>query len=251
MNQADFYKSFTFNIFKINRYHLTDNSKTPVPHHFFGCLIKGTAKIKAKNREINLRPGEIFYIPKGLKYQSQWFGENGKEVKFYSFGFKYLPSGKSFELQKISCSKKAQEFFNELCNHVPVTPKGVGALYSFFGEVEGDMVEADVSAVNPTVEKAMEFLRENPDMHVSRLARLCNVSESGIYLLFKRELNKTPNQVRLEFLCQRAVSLLTTTNKSVQEISDTLGFSSTSYFRKILKANSGKTPLQIRKESEF
>jgi len=88
-------------------------------------------------------------------------------------------------------------------------------------------------------------------MHVSRLARLCNVSESGIYLLFKRELNKTPNQVRLEILCQRAVSLLTTTNKSVQEISDTLGFSSTSYFRKILKANSGKTPLQIRKESEF
>jgi transcriptional regulator GlxA family with amidase domain len=45
--------------------------------------------------------------------------------------------------------------------------------------------------------------------------------------------------------------MLTTTNKSVQEISDILGFSSTSYFRKILKLYTDKTPLKIRKEAVF
>ncbi|MBE6762725.1 MAG: AraC family transcriptional regulator, partial [Ruminococcaceae bacterium] len=64
-------------------------------------------------------------------------------------------------------------------------------------------------------------------------------------------LDKTPNQFRNEILCEKAISLLTTTNKSVQEISDTLNFSSTSYFRKILKAHTGKTPLEIRKKSDF
>ena len=48
-----------------------------------------------------------------------------------------------------------------------------------------------------------------------------------------------------------AVNLLSTTNRPVQQISDAAGFSSTSYFRKLLRKYTGKTPLQIRKESLF
>ena len=46
-----------------------------------------------------------------------------------------------------------------------------------------------------------------------------------------------------------AGNLLTTTDASVQEISDRLGFSSGSYFRKVLRSYTGKTPGQIRKHA--
>jgi AraC-like DNA-binding protein len=96
-----------------------------------------------------------------------------------------------------------------------------------------------------------EDLRNNPNLKIPDIAKYCNISEPGIYSIFRRYLNKTPNEIKNEILCKNAVSLLTTTNKSVQEISDTLNFSSTSYFRKILREHTGKTPLEIRKEADF
>ena len=101
MNNTAFFKSFHFNIFRFEKYHLTDHTKIPVPRHYFGCLIKGTAKIRSAKTEIHLNPGEIIYIPKDLKYQSQWFAEDDKEVVFYSMGFEFSPINKLFVLQKI------------------------------------------------------------------------------------------------------------------------------------------------------
>ena len=50
-----------------------------------------------------------------------------------------------------------------------------------------------------------------------------------------------------EYDVEKAKQLLMTTNISVEEISRMLNFSSASYFRKILKKYSGKTPKEIRK----
>lgn len=198
-----------------------------------------------------MQPGEIFYIPKGLRYQSHWFGEDGNEVSFYSFGFEISPIDKPFVLQKIEPSQKATELFAQLCMDIPFAGKGIGTLYYFFEEVAAGMEAAQTPYTHPTVEKAIECITEDPNRKISETAALCNVSESGLYLLFKKYLRQTPNDIRLEVLTEKAVALLSTTNRSVQEISDTLGFSSTSYFRKILQARTGKTPLEIRKESLF
>ena len=251
MNNIDFFNEFSFNVYKFDKYHFTDNSKTPLPYHYFVSLIQGSGKIRYKNKEILLSPGEILYFPKGLKYQSHWFGNENDEVAFYSFGFKKIPVLDSFVLQKINCTQKAKDVFNELCEEVPITPKAVGKLYYFFGEVSDNMIKSERSFTNHTVEKAVEVITENPDIKISELAKLCSVSESGIYILFKKFLKKTPNEVRLEIICDKAVSLLTTTNETVQTISDILGFSSTSYFRKILKKYTNKTPLEIRKDAIF
>ena len=113
------------------------------------------------------------------------------------------------------------------------------------------MIQDQNPTINPVVEKAIGYMRECPESKISDIAKLCNISESGIYIIFKKQLNKTPNDIRLEILCERAVLLLKTTDKTIQEISDTLGFSSTSYFRKILHHYIGKTPREIRKETVF
>ena len=73
---------------------------------------------------------------------------------------------------------------------------------------------------------------------------------SALYHIFKTENNLTPNELIQKIRCDKAVVLLTTTNKSIQEISDILEFSSTSYFRKVLYRYTQKTPKEIRKTSE-
>lgn len=249
MDNIKFFKSFNFNIFKFDKYQFRDNTNPPIPVHYFGCLIKGTAKIISKKETLNLKENEIFYIPKGLKYQSHWFPDNSGQVEFFSFGFKFSPINNFFTLQKINCSQKATVLFKELCNEIPITNKGIGRLYYFFSEVADDMIQQPNSNINPIIEKAIEYINEYPNLKIADIAKLCDISESGIYILFKKQLNKTPNDIRLEILCEKAVLLLKTTNKSIQEISDTLDFSSTSYFRKILHHYIGKTPTEVRKSS--
>ena len=248
MNQINFYNKFNFNIFKFRKYHLTDNSKKPISNHYFGYLIKGSAKIKSKETELLLSPNEIFYIPKGLKYQSEWFGE---KIEFYSFGFEISPINQSFALQKINCNKKAQEIFQELCKEIHSTKNVIGKLYYFFELVARNMIETKNHHSNPIIEKAIECINNDPSLKIYEIAKYCNISEPGIYSIFKRYLDKTPNEIKNKILCEKAVSLLITTNKSVQEISDMLKFSSTSYFRKILKKHTGKKPLEIRKGADF
>lgn len=217
--------------------------------HYFACIIKGYAEIISKNEKIQVKPNEIFYIPKGLKYQSRWFSDNNGQIEFFSFGFEYSPINKSFVLQKINCSAKLKELFDELCLEIPVTNKGIGMLYYFFGIIADSLKQAQNLSVNPTIEKATEYMTEYPNSKISDVAKYCNVSTSGIYSLFKKHFNKTPNDMRLELLCEKAVLLLTTTDKSIQQISDTLGFSSTSYFRKVLRKYLNKSPKEIRKSS--
>ena len=115
--------------------------------------------------------------------------------------------------------------------------------------MEHKMKISEKSLINPLIEKAIQLMTNNPNMKIFEVAKACNISEPGIYSIFKRQLGKTPNEVRLEILCNKAVNLLTTTNKSVQEISDLLSFSSTSYFRKTLHKYTGKTPREIRKKT--
>ena len=248
MNEIDFYKCFSFNSYEFNNYHFWDNSKKPITQHYFGCLVSGSATIKAKKVQLKIAPNEIFYIPKGQKYQSEWFGE---KIRFYSFGFKISPINKSFVLQKVNCSNKAKELLAELCKETDCSQKNIGKLFYFFELVAAEMKLSENMHVNQTIQKAIDCISENPNQRISDVAKFCNVSESGLYSLFKRHLNKTPNVVCNETLCNKAVVLLSTTDKSVQEISDSLGFSSTSYFRKILKTHKGKTPREIRKYPVF
>lgn len=76
---------------------------------------------------------------------------------------------------------------------------------------------------------------KNTDNYTMKdVSAYCEISESGLYPIFQRVFQKTPLEIKQEILCEKAVQLLTTTDLSVEEISNRLLFSSSSYFRKVL-----------------
>ena len=247
MNDFDFCNSFVFAEICFQRYHHTDNTHG-ISCHYFGFLKKGTCLVVSNNEKININEGDWFYLPKDLKYHSYWSSEDS--ILFDSFGFKFAPIKQKFKAQKLDLNNALRHKLAELSKNKEVSLYSVGLLYSLFDMLLPQMQIETMTPMDEIVQKSIEIMHLSPLLKISDVAKTLKVSETVLYSAFKRSIDKTPNSVRQEICCQNAIDLLSTTDLSVEEISFRAGFSSSSYFRKILFSVTGKTPRQIRSEAK-
>ncbi len=248
MNDTLFLKNFKFNEYRYKDNKHTDNS-AGVDLHFIGYMKEGKAVILSGGQRLELSEGDMFYIPKGCRYHSYWMSD--REILFDSIGFLYFPSKSSngYALQKINYDRELFEQFKPLSDSKELNASSVGRLYTLLGRLEDILLEAPIDSETAVIENLMLLVRQDPNRSMAEYAADCGISESTLYLYVRHVLGKTPNRIRQEALCEKAVRLLTTTNLTVEEICDSVGFSSASYFRKVLFSITGKTPSMLRKEA--
>lgn len=243
MDHTIFSKSFYFTEFHYQEYHHTDARKGAA-NNYIGMLERGHCRIVSDDVTIEAGPGEPFFIPKGLRYHSYWYSEDS--ILLRSCGFAFFPEAQksSFPLQKLPVSLGDAVRQIPLNGHPDST--ALGALFLLLGAALNSMERGEGISFARLLEQATEYMRIHPDCRMAEVARHCGISESALYVAFRKE-GTTPNKVRQELLIREAVRLLTTTDAGIQDISDRLNFSSASYFRKILREHTGKTPSQLRK----
>lgn len=245
MNHADFSKSFFFTEYRYGRSHYTD-ARSGANLHFLALMEEGHCRIVSEDRTIEAGPGQAFYIPMGLPYQSYWFSDTA--VRFRSCGFALFPEMK----EAAFCLQVLPEALADEVRRIPLQGRpdsaALGQLFGVLGKVLPHMERQTQKGGVCLWEQAVEYMRSHRDCRTAEVAHACGVSESALYASFKRH-GTTPNQTRQRLLVEEAVRLLTTTDESIQNISDRLGFSSTSYFRKILFAHTGKTPTRHRRSA--
>ena len=249
MENFELYKSFAFKYYHTAPGRHTDNS-AGVVYHYIGYIYEGTARIVSEKGTLELQAGDLFYIPKGCRYHSYWYGTNG--TFFDSFAFSAIPQNEpiSYCLQKLTITPEVKILHGELAADRTVNPGSVAALYKLLWTLMPTMRHHTYDKGGVLARKLVNTIYELPDIPTEELAKGFNVSQSTVYHLLKKELGKTPNQLRQEAKCQQAVRLLTCTDLPVEEISARLGFSSSSSMRKILRVTTNKTPLQIRKAAQ-
>lgn len=250
MNDALFSSCFAFLELRMDRYHYTDNRKGS-PMHYIGFMRDGHARIVSERRTIEITAGQPFYIPKALPYQSYWYGSD--LIRFDSYGFDVLPAleSRAYPLQLLPQDAELLSQIDQLAADKRICSRTLGLFFTLLGELIPRMETEAADRSQRLIEASKEYLYRRPDAQVSEVAQHCGVSESGLYAAFSRSGLTTPNTLRQKILSERAVELLTSTDLSIEEISSRLNFSSTSYFRKILKKHTGKTPSEIRKDAAF
>lgn len=109
---------------------------------------------------------------------------------------------------------------------------------------------SSVGKADECISHALEYLSENIEKNprISNLAALCNVSEVYFRKRFKEYLGVSPVEYRNSLRLERACSYLEYGDISVQEISDTLGYSTVSHFIKEFRSKYGCTPLKYKKK---
>lgn len=250
-NSAVLYNKFSFKYYNFNEYHYTD-CRCGATMNYLAVMLNGSSRIVSADKTIIINEGDVFFIPKGLCYQSFWRGTN--KISFHSYGFSNTEACEKidFDLQIISCPKELKD----LIISIPADGQRLKCktLSLFYNALSGIIPYAHhslASKKDELVEKAKSFILSNTNLKISEIAAKCYISEPYLYAIFKEKTGYTPNDFRLKALCQKGIEYLSSTDKTVEEISSLIGLSSASHFRKILKKYIGSTPREIRISSEF
>ena len=219
--------------------------------HFVGFMRKGSARLVGKDITVAVREGELFYIPMGWKYESIWMGE--PDIVFDSYGFTFfpLPSGAACPVQVVPMNKEIQQALNALAEHRIEDCHSIARLYLLLEAMIPVMRTAYARGKESAVEQAVIYMKSHTHVTVPELARECRMSESGLYAAFRATRGCTPIEMWHRVQAERAVNLLISTDLSVEEIVERLEFCSASYFRKILREVTGKTPREIRSSARM
>ena len=220
--------------------------------NYLAYMHKGHAKIVSENKTIEIKEGDVFFIPNALGYQSYWYGAD--EISFLSFGFLELHAKENakFDLQKLPYDKQiADKIINIPTDGTNVKCKTLSLFYDVMSDVIPYLTYHTENKEEITVDKIKQCIRKHPHSSLSEIADMCTISRPYLYSLFKKVTGITPNDYRQQILCKMGVDMLITTDKKIEEIASMLNFSSGSYFRKVLKKHTGCTPREIRKSRAF
>lgn len=241
-----FSSSFFFRTFTYNKYRHND-IQSGAPSHYIALMLSGSAELKTEDGTVEIRAGDAFYIPMGCRYQSFWYGD--PTVKFISLGFLFMPSfdAKVYDVGSFACDESERELFKKIAKAGRVSCSVIGDFYTLLGMIMPKITPAEKSRSAKLVRTAKKLLAEAPHMSVTTLARKCSVSRSTLFSAFEKHSDESIGEYKNSILMEKAKGLLIATDLSIEEISEKLSFSSSSYFRKRFLAYFGMPPRNIRK----
>ncbi|MDR0507039.1 MAG: AraC family transcriptional regulator [Dysgonamonadaceae bacterium] len=98
------------------------------------------------------------------------------------------------------------------------------------------------------INKSLQYIHShiNSDISVGELAAVACVSDDHFIRIFKKEMHTTPVKYINIKKIEKARLLLLTTDLSIRNIAMDLSIDNISYFNKIFKQHTGKTPMEYR-----
>ena len=251
MTNALFYSNFRFNEFSHTEAVHVDNS-TGVPSHFIGYMKKGYAEIEYSGNALKLNKGNLFYIPKGLCYHSHWYPEEDTVI-FDSFSFQNIPveNNDRYKLQILQQNDTIMELLLKLTENRKAGCKAIGLFYLLLSELLDDMKKENPDPKRDIVDKAKCYMMRNDNYSIADVAKYCSVSQSGFYAIYKEVTGTTPQEAKNTIRIQKCRDMLEAEGLSVEQVSEKMGFSSSSYFRKVFKKYTGISPSQVRKNAKL
>ncbi len=245
INSTIFRNSFFFKYYKYTNYKHTDNLQG-VSLNYFAYMTKGNARLCTDTQTVNVREGDIFFIPSGCKYHSYWHGS--PDIEFISLAFRFFPNfeNKHYPPQVLPYTDEALPLFQSIIEQEPINARTVGQLYTLIGILMPLMSCQQSDQQDELIDRVKELIAEDPKYTVAELSKKCAVSESALYSAFKKRSDKSIQQIKKEVSMETAKTLLLSTDTPIEEISQRLGFSSGTYFRKCFKDFYGVSPRAMR-----
>ena len=220
----------------------------PRPDSGFMFLLNGEMRFETREKNVlSCRTGDVIFLPQGSYYRALFRGAEGKTENFLvnfvcdeSGAFPQSPV-KVLENAPMELKEAFARFVGDAAEPKKSDLRRKGELYLLLARI----AESRVSGADrheKILLAAREMLENEPALPISKIARRCAVSESGLRALFQKKYGFSPLHYRMEARLGKAAALLESTDFSVDQIADRLGFFDSASFCRAFKKKNGVSP---------
>lgn len=224
-----------------------------------GTVRIGEDRFQLKERMLAMVPAHtphMYQAHDTNPWSIYWFHLQGEEAALFA---------RSLQLDaspiRIGASESAKliELFHHIFDLLSANPyspdhwvhasQAVKYLLSYLGVMRGRTANGESRS---SIERAVAYMRERLESNVSldELAGIARVSKQHLHHLFKQATGYPPIDYFLRLKMQRAAHLLDWTDRSVKDISLTLGFKDPYYFSRLFKKIMGLPPTDYRNKTK-
>ena len=277
MKQAN----FPFSIYRESSAERLINSRCSYDRMEIVEVVSGDVVVQIGTEFIAAKKGDFLYVPpemvfridslggnatvRGMMFDSSILEENMENFDSEVFYMFYVQSrnkntvfSKEHPLHP-SLSRYMQEAYEEyslkdVCYKLPIRANiymMMTALLRFYcgSKDETDrMVYHNVLRMRPVLDYIAEHYTEK--IYIEKMSDMINVSADYFTRMFKDSIGKTPIDYINGLRVNRAMNLLCTTELSMAEIAEAVGFCNANYFHKIFKQYISLSPLAYRKKAK-
>lgn len=236
-----------------NHHWIRENPTVSIIEYVFG----GQGTLLINNRKIAVKEDDVYILPAGVpheyfsnpddpwrKYFMNLSGNIARSlIVNFSLDHKFVFHAPSLKPLFKGMIKTA---FSDLSE-----AEKQSKLLSLYFEILHKLYILDKESQNSSEAILLKrYLDENSDRIISNAELADHIYRSQDYCLklFKREFGATPYEYQINNKLNIACSLLQHTDKSVQEISETVGYQNPHYFTSMFKTRLSITPTKYRKK---
>ena len=222
------------------------------PYHALSFRMEGLSTFITEQGSVDVKKGEIAFVPAGLIYNHQSGHE--KLIVIHFTADQPLPQ----EILRFKPQNPAyfERKFREL--HDAWTKKQIGfeyeckvIFYQILLEIERDFAKRERERGDDKIMTAVEYIHEHftdRDLTVEQLSHLCAMSDTYFRRLFVTRFGQSPLRYINNMRFERARELLCSEYYTIEEIAELCGFNNINYFSLFIKKETGLPPTAYRKK---
>lgn len=246
-------KNYDFQISNVNVIHQKPKYRRLVvncrPTNGFLLIVKGSCRYIFDGGEFSLEPDSVVYLPTGSRHVLEI---DSDDIEFFRVDFQLYIDGELAlfsNLPKKMCDSAPRECSEavralmDACQYANDSLRKTELICTVLRSLSANTEGSRRNRLSPAISYLFEHLTDEIDC--SSLARLCHLSSSQFYNLFREEYKTSPLAYRDSLLMQKA-SVLLQDMFSVTEVAEILGFESVSYFSRFFKKHCGVSPLRYQ-----
>lgn len=241
----------------------TDFRNLPRPY-FIMCLdIEGEGVFMPENGDENIyiHPGDIIFIPVSTRYMAIRKGNPNIIHIGIHFLFEYdkiALNQRDYRMQKVTLPnfEETKQKFEFVYSHHNGTETeqyaSMGVFYSILSEVLPLLHYKRQKKIDDRIDQTISYIdtHYSEPISIPELADISKMSIPYFFSCFKEAVGMSPIEYKNKVCIDHAMLLLLDTDKrTIEEISEMLGFASSIYFRRVFKKITGQTPKEYQKSS--
>lgn len=220
-------------------------------------IYKGESIISTETEKTKLTAGNWYLIPAG--YNFKYFCENSMEHIYFHImlcGTDKLDMLRNLEKPLKMSVATMPEFFFENIKNTDDFLTSLRLKNHIYDVVIDILSKNNISLEQPIlsecVQNAIRYIFNNPtaQLTTTEIAKNSFVSTSKLTKQFKKELSMSVQEYLYNILLSNASHLISSTNLSLLEISEELGFSDQFYFSRKFKEKYGISPMKYKQQNK-